>query len=202
MHVSFRGKPVVTNPRSITFARNVFCHQTLGGNGHEMWDPNNESHTEKHREGVLHRSIFVCATAPDWKPSDEPIDISGAFDTAYYSEAQDGTMPQPAVPGIEAYAQFWGWDSKRGGMSTLYGDTTKLQELQQTVPCSNTICFHTKQLLSGHEGRFDLVLHGTDHWGQFIYEGCENDRRGGAFMQYPRDAPTERPCWARALKYL
>lgn len=191
MHVSFRGKPVVTNPRSITFARNVFCHQTLGGNGHEMWDPLDDNHREKHREGVLYRSIFVVATAPDWRPSDEPIDISGAFDTAYYSDAHDAN-PLDAVPGIRAYASYWGWDSKRGGMATLYGDTAKLEELKNTVPCSNTICFHAKQLLSGHEGRFDRVLHGSDHWGQFVYEGCESDRCGGAFLQYPRDAPVER----------
>merc|ERR1711977_146295 len=153
---TFYSKAVVTNPRNVIIARNIFCQAYKGGNDC-TWKKDSQDN------GSL---ISIILPAGETRNLPNPLDITGQFNgggdgdgKAHYSQAK-------------AYKTLFNWEEhqKEVGGPDMFLDREQHR---------NTVCFR------GHQFSYDLstkshtaVTVNTGHWGPNVYPGCGRVRAG------------------------
>jgi len=161
---TFYSKAVVTNPRNVIIARNIFCNQYIRGNCTKFLGSRSEK-DDMRRRGVgayspldgKHTGSIISVIVPsrDTNHLPNPIDMTGSFN------------------GYEDPNQSQAHYSMAGAVNHLY----KLEEHQKDLHSDgdlfltrvrnmNTVCFR------GHQFSYDLntkrhsaITVNTGHWG-------------------------------------
>jgi hypothetical protein len=186
-HYTIKLKSVVTNPRNIAIARDVYVHGYEGGAGHEYWKHNDDdgyvdmSDVERYRQGHLSgRDLFVVAVPPSYRPKSYYMDITGRFDSDVYGGEQ---RQSDHYPTSNHYARYWQW---------RHGKDTMSQEYEPTdMPRYNTIVLQGAQINFQHtgngNGNWNRRIINKGHLSQRVYPGCASVRMGRAMYLQPID---------------
>jgi len=199
---TFYSKAVVTNPKNIIIAENVFCQGYVRGDGVRFFDVHTQDNRGAprpggpagarhpgvavpngyHPENGEHTRSLISVVIPygsgDMLPN--PLDIEGhtAYDVANPPREMDVTAPGGVKP---SYYMDANWVSEWFQLHEFSRDRLDVAsepfityEKQQ-----NTVCYR------GHQFSYDpssqthtSVTVNTGHWGKNIYPGCGAVRAG------------------------
>ena len=162
---TFYSKAVVTNPRNVIIARNIFCNGYVRGNdckwlkNTDKYKPNTGEH-----EGSL---ISVILPRDECRNLQNPLDMTGAFN------GFSGSNEASHFSAAEALDRFFHFSDHQRDLSAD-ADVFLTRRRSQ-----NTVCFR------GHQFSYDVtkgahtaVTCNTGHWGPNVYPGCGRVRAG------------------------
>ena len=163
---TFYSKAIVTNPKNVIIARNIFCQGYRSGNDCEF-------RTEGGKGDPLKRGSLIAW--PILRKSSEklpnPLDATGSFNNGYQTMAQQQAGPH--FPGAEELANYFGLKDDQPDIGT---DTDVFLTRYAT---QNTICYRGHQFsYDPSSKRHSAVTVNTGHWGPNVYPGCGKARAG------------------------
>lgn len=156
---TFYSKAVVTNPRNVIIARNIFCQSYQGGNDC-TWMKMDGS---KGRVGSL---LSIIVPGGETLNLPNPLDITGNFNGGGDDTAKNH------YTGAKAYVKAFNLEEHQK-------DLNEPDVFLERIQHENTICYR------GHQFSYDLntkahtaVTVNTGHWGENVYPGCGKVRAG------------------------
>ena len=165
---TFYSKAVVTNPKNVIIARNIYCNGYKRGNNCKF--AREEADLKK---GASLISVIIPAKMGNKLPN--PLDATGAFNSSYEQNRgnKDTELHFPKACGNALLAKFPSFMDDQADLST---NQDLFLERMHSV---NTVCYR------GHQFSYDIgtqkmsaVTVNTGHWGPNVYPGCGRARAG------------------------
>ncbi len=170
-HFTINIKSLVLQNKNVVQGRNVYCKAYLGGAGHAIWDPCSNQDRQDYRSNELVKDIFLVAVLINYRQDNWHMDITGAYSTNLQvnSSCNEKTLYETAA----MYSELWGWGNPT--------DPTIAGYYSYGVPKTNTIVFQEHESAWNHGlKKFAPYKINKGHWGDRVYPGCGQVRRGTA----------------------
>ena len=159
---TFYSKAVVTNPRNVIIARNIFCQGYVGGNDCK-WLTATTYNAEDGHKGSL---MSILLPAGETRDLPNPLDITGDF-----NGGGDGSAKAH-------YSQAASY-RKTFNLSEHQRDVGEPDVFLERQVHQNTICYRGHQFsFDVNTGHHSAVTVNTGHWGPDVYPGCGRVRAG------------------------
>lgn len=182
---TFYSKAVVTNPRNVIIARNIFCNSYVGGNDCGFIRVKKVGNKEKNYSPQTgdHGGSLIAVALPGGTCAQiqkNPIDMRGYF-TGYEDDGDRSTSRHYATPSIcDAVKRALQLDTvDPGGAPGVNLWSTQLRK-------QNTVCYRGHQFsYDVNSKKFSNITVNTGHWGPNVYAGCGRVRAGD--MKYLKE---------------
>jgi hypothetical protein len=186
---TFYSKAVVTNPRNVIVARNVFCNAYERGAGVKFFSGNSAADGGSsgvpfgyHPKTGEHEADLISVVVPSGslKDIDNPVDIRGWKEGREYGGNNGLTQQTTQYPAQAArevrrafktnqYAHDYDEDEEADGVNTFRVGRRSM----------NTVCFQGHQFsYNVNGGVHNVVTVNTGHWGPNVYPGVGRVRAG------------------------
>jgi hypothetical protein len=172
-HFTMYAKTIVTRPEMIVRGDNIICKDYIGGNDHRVWNMLSEDHVDAYRSNELNCDIFPAACSPEFVVDTQFMDITGRFNERLSpnDEAKKATYYGPMA---NVLSQVWGWRAVSSPLNREH-----FSAIQSKF---NTLVFQEKQWRYNPKTKqFDDAISDKGHFGQYVFPGCAEARRGNGF---------------------
>ena len=186
LHFTGNFASVVTDPRRIAVAPDVFCCSYEGGEDRHPVDIKefkkycSDPMSYGRAEGNLGRDVFVvpgpCLACADiaehaFTRCTRPVDISGMFRMCTYGKSN--------TPGYLLFEALYNMKSALDiDMPNGSSDSLTMTETLHSEAHINSTCFAATQRVPSKDGANGRFIRGTDHFGDWIGPGSREARNG------------------------
>jgi hypothetical protein len=174
---TFYSKALVTNPKNVILARNIFCQGYVRGNGCRFFE--HQAGTSEMKgyapDTGDHEADLISVIIPygSGKELPNPLNIMG-FHEYDYTKAKSNRPHEADYYGATRVTELFQLETYHRDMDSAAADIFLADERTQ-----NTICYR------GHQFSYDVnrkchaaVSINTGHWGPNVYPGCGRVRAG------------------------
>tara|TARA_B100001123_G_C15020611_1_gene911312 strand:+ start:79 stop:687 length:609 start_codon:yes stop_codon:yes gene_type:complete len=177
---TFYSKALVTNPKNVIIARNIFCQGYVRGNGTKFFtkEPDNSIKGYDPNEGN-HKASLISVIIPYGAGSRLPNPLNllahGAFNPADEEKRPTANGLHPAqFTDADVVTRLFHLDEHSRDFDSEDCNPFRVHDRTQ-----NTLCYR------GHQFSYDTntrhhtsVTINTGHWGPAVYPGCGRIRAG------------------------
>lgn len=173
-HYTYYSRSVVTEPKNVWIAHNIYARGTLGGGGIRPFVDNEYAPTTGNFGSG---SVFFVAVPYEEREFNNPVDIGGRLSHYYSNALQDKeSLQQLHYSTAARYNSMWGWRTVDSpgpeSIEPLYYDGV----VDHNTVTWRSLTYYYDRATGQHSAKQE----GTGHWGgsKYIYPGCRAGRRG------------------------